>query len=306
VAPAGALAATGDVVFDPSVGDEAITVTPTVFDDVVKPGDHRTFRVRVLNQTRRAFRFETGFVDMESGPQSDGGRRFLDPGESDWGAARWMRVSPATFTLGPATNEELQLTVDVPADAGGGGRYAALLIRGVPVEGDGNLRVTSEISVLTLLQVGSKVHRDLRIDVGAPHSPRWRGGRATWTVTFRNHGDVHENVSGHLAFDGLFGSIQQRRIEPFILLPGGTHEQEFRVDLRDAPDLWRAVAHVDLGGKHDRTPSSSRVLVLPWWLLVVLAVAIALVAWRVLRRRREPAIDDEEPFDEGAEEHHFR
>lgn len=287
----------------PSSNEEAIAVAPPFLVGDIEPGTRRSFTVRVLNQTRRAFRFTTTFQDLESAPQAEGGRRFLEPGESDWGAAKWMQVEPPTWTLGPATTQELTVTADVPAGIGAGGRYAALLIRALPVvepNDPGNLSITNEISVFALLTVPGHGLHDLRVDVLPPSSPRWRGGRAAWTVRVRNRGDIHENVSGSLRVGGLFGGAERHRLEPFILLPGGEHVERVRLDLRDAPDLWSARARVDTGDGHPDRVLAPRVLVLPWWLLLVLAVAAALIAWRLGRRRRHRQVHDEQDaWDDG-------
>ena len=117
--------------------------------------------------------------------------------------------------------------------------------------------------------------RDVDVTVTPDQRWHWRGGASRWTVRIHNAGDVHENVSGSLQVEGLLADGRRQPLRPGILLPGETRTQHVTVDLRDAPALLTGTARVRLDDHPDATESSERVVVLPWWLLVLLGVLIA-------------------------------
>jgi hypothetical protein len=104
-------------------------------------------------------------------------------------------------------------------------------------------------------------------------------------VHVRNEGDVHEPISGRVKLDGVFGGSSSTRLDAGILFPGEERTERVGFDLRSAPDLLRATARIDLDDAPAVVDDAPSVIVLPIWVLVLLAVAILVVVLRLRSRR---------------------
>ncbi|MCW2922606.1 MAG: hypothetical protein JWM98_10 [Thermoleophilia bacterium] len=231
----------------------------------------------------------------------DGGEevRLAKAGSSSRSAASWLTTTPPRFVLPPSDQQPVRLVFDVPKDARPGGHYVAVNFT-AHQEGEAGQQLTVDYSVpvYVLLTVSGHFARQLDVRLVPRDTWRWRGGHARWDLQLHNSGDVHENVSGRVHVDGLLAGSRSVAIDPGVLLPGEHRTQHVDVDLRDAPDVWRADADVRRDGAKHATADAARVVVLPWWLLVLAAAAVALVAWRVRAVRRQPW-DGDEPFPPG-------
>ena len=236
---------------------------------------------------------------MEEGRGNSAAREFVAVGDARRGAGAWIdAIRPATFHLDAATQRTIPITIRIPEDAGHGGFYAAIVFTAKDPRPDVTVPINQTAPVPILLTVEGAFERDLRVEVDPRDRLRWSGGTATWTVELHNAGDVHEVFAGRVRVDGLLSSARTRAIRPGILLPGERRRQRVTFELRDAPDLVGAnlrVARDEGPAVQDDAP---RVLVVPWWLLVLVALAIAVTWWRLRARRHFP----DESWDPAEEE----
>lgn len=281
--------------------DEAFTFTPAVLfvPDAVAGGLVET-RVRVQNQSTVDAAFIGEVYDARSGARGSTALELLPIGDSPRGAGAWVRASPQRFTLAAGAERTVRVTIRPPADAGAGGHYAGIAFTALPTAPAGQIDVRPRAEVPVLITVRGDYRRELRVHVEVPSRWRWHGGAARWRVTLHNAGDVHENVSGTLELDGLLSPARSSSLKPGILLPDERRTQQVTVDLRDAPDVLVARARLVLDSSPAVRAASSRTYVVPWWLVVLLAVTAVVVAWRIRSRAPSgsPAVDDDpgEPY----------
>lgn len=282
--------------------DEAITFDRAVYFLEADPGERVTVPLVVKNSTGVSPTFSSEALDMQSG-EGTGSRafRYLPVGEAPRGAGGWIRpIVPRTFTIPPFEQQELDIVVDVPADAGAGGHYAAIMFSAPDPRPDSQVRFDVNQPVAIFITVSGEFEHDLRVTATPTDRWRWHGGRTTWDVHLRNEGDVHEPISGRVRVDGVFGGATSARLDAGILFPGEERTQRVDFDVRSAPDLLRATARVDLDDAPTAADDAPSVVVLPIWVLVLLAVAIVIVVLRLRWRggRRETR-DDVEVDDDG-------
>ena len=271
--------------------DQVITILPTVQSLDVEPGQVATFDVTVKNQTELALSFDVEAFDLRRSRAGTDSVELAERGEAPRGAGSWLTLTPQRWQADAATEQQITVTVRVPADARPGGHYAGLLVSADPIEAREGIGVRSQVSMYVFITVAGQFERRLDVDVVSDSRWRWRGGPTEWVVELRNSGDLHENVSGVVTVDGVVDADHRVALDPGILLPGERREQRIRVETRDAPDVLRAKARVD----RDEAPSvqavSSRTIILPWWLLVLVAVATVVIVWRLRTRRRRWEVD---------------
>lgn len=279
-------------------GNPNEAITSTVLRALtIAPGRSGTATVLVQNQTLRAFRFTVEPRDLRRRRDGSASTEVAPAGSQPRGAGTWMSSTdtPHEFVLEPGTQREMAIRVQVPKDAAPGGWYGAVQLLADPVAPTAAITVRTATETVFLVTVPGG-RRRLDVDVDGPSGIRWHGGQATWTVRIHNDGSIHESIAGDVLLDGVLSHPQRHKLRARLLLPGETATQRIPVDLRDAPDLARARAHVargevdaSVGGSRAVDARSGRLLVLPWWLLALVAAASAAVAWRlrVLRARRD-------------------
>jgi hypothetical protein len=266
--------------------DENINFTPAFLFESGAPGDTITSEVTVQNQTGADVDFVVDLADMEEGRGNSAAREFVPVGDARRGAGMWIdAIRPATFHLDAATERTIPITIRIPEDAGHGGFYAAIVFTAKDPRPDVSVPINQTAPVPVLVTVEGDFERDLRVEVDPNERVRWRGGTATWTVELHNAGDIHEVFAGRLRVDGPLSSARSKPIRPGILLPGEHRRQRITFELRDAPDLVGAKVRVERDDGPGVSAKAARVLVLPWWLLVLLALAIAVIWWRLRTRR---------------------
>lgn len=278
--------------------DQAISFSPALLFVEVAPGRSTTTSVLVQNQTTAAVAFRTGVLDMQDGRGAS--LDFVDAGTAERGAGTWLSPATDAFRLQAATERRVELQVTVPAGTRPGGYFGAVAFIAMDPDPRGQIPIDVNQPIPVYVTVDGAARRSVRAAATPTDRVRWRGGRAAWRVRVRNAGELHEVVEGQLRLDGLLSATRSEPLRPAILLPGEERTQLVDVELRDAPDLVAATTRIDGirdGGAGER---AARLLVLPWWLIVLVGATTALIAWR-LRRSREWS-DHEAGRDHGSDE----
>ncbi len=94
---------------EPSTG---ISVTPSSLRFNTKPGASSTKQVKITNDAKKLFKFQTGFSDFVMG--RDGKPKGIKPTESKYALSKWITVSPSYFELNPGESKTITVTIDVP------------------------------------------------------------------------------------------------------------------------------------------------------------------------------------------------
>lgn len=296
--PGSSLAATAP---DP---DEAITFDRSINFVEADPGERVIVPLVIKNSTGVVPTFTIERLDMASGEGTGSTAFTFAPiGDAPRGAGAWIRpISPAKFSIPPFQQQELDVVIDVPTDAGAGGHFAAIMFVAPDPRPDSQVRFEVRSPVVYFVTVRGEFERDVRVTAAPADRWLWKGGRATWDVRVRNEGDVHEPISGRMKLDGVFGGSTSSRLDAGILFPGEERTQRVEFDLRSAPDLLRGQARVDLNDQGAVVDDAPAVFVLPIWVIVLLAVALVVVIVRLrtrgrrLGRRHHVELDDDDDW----------
>ncbi len=199
-----------------------------------------TFDIEVVNFTQR---------------QVDGGIEFIEENElpSDLRMSDWITVEPSTFTLeNHGQSQEVTYTINVPEDAEGGGRYAALMLRpsvnnagtgvdgSLPVPTGANSGINSQLSTLVFLTVNGDIELNLELTdfhvetLDEKVQKTFWGGPVKAVATFTNTGNVHLAPRGVIFFHK--GDAIEARVNPELstqinedllyVLPGASRSYE--------------------------------------------------------------------------------
>ena len=252
----------------------AITVSPARL--VVGPDDlGSTQLVTVVNRGREPVSLTVEKRDFVGLP--DGGMNYRP--DAPYGAAAWVTVSPKVLDLDPGESQQVQATIDVPDQPEVGDHQVALIFL-APSAGSGNVKVNRGIGAPLYVTVPGPVDDSVRLN--GLTGPSWSfRGQPSLTASLTSTGTVHRDFRGPTALSvGTAG--HQTRFNDFTVVRGADRV----VDVGWDPPLLcvcRPTVTVTNAGQSPQTVST-RVVVLPWWLLA--GVGLVLVATSVVLVRR--------------------
>ena len=188
----------------PLFSAQAVTVGPAKIEVVADPGDVIQGEMFVINETDAAATF-SGSVQQFT--EEEGNKVFNDL-EGD--IASWVAPLPP-ITLAPGAQQNIPLTINVPANAPPGGHFTVIWWNSSPPKG-GQLSVVTRAGALVYLTVSGELTRSARIlAFGTEGERRFFGGLPiAFSVLMRNEGNGYEKPQGTLTLVNLFGGEGMR------------------------------------------------------------------------------------------------
>lgn len=229
--PAAVLAQNGD-----SVG---FSVTPSLMNINLTPGDEFGTKVKVINNTSRPLKIYAEAVDFRD--SGTGQIEFLnDPGiKNDLSAAnvylsRWMTLAKEEIELAPFGSEEIPFVISVPKEANPGGHYAAILVGpdSPDEKTDGSVvKISSKIAFLILSRVAGDVQEKGMIREFSVDKKFSGAANINFSVRFQNQGNIHLRPRGTIKVFDMFGKEKGKSVDfnastdsSGNVLPGGDRE----------------------------------------------------------------------------------
>ncbi len=276
-------------------GDIIVQIKPADLELNLTPGETYTDVVTVENIGQRAFTFtlSTSPFQVESESYDPD---FKTENNFTW-LKSWIQFEQTEYRLEPGEQVDVPYQIVVPANAPGGGQYAAIIVE--TREG-----VNSGATVATVAQLASILYAHVDGDIqesgrliehslptvllGSPFKSVTRVEN-TGNIDFRAQHTltVYDFFTGKEVFSpssrDASGSTPGQ--SSFIVLPGTTRTSE--LSWSGAPQLgvFRAVQHISLPGEDFN--EEHLVFICPVWLLgIAVFFIVLLVLWIILRIRR--------------------
>ena len=214
---------------DVYAGGLSMTVSPSLIQVNLSPGDHWASAIQVVNGNPYDLAVQTSVARML--PDGELGRpRLVDlntegtttnPFASS-SVTHWISLPVAPHVIGREQTWTMPVAIDVPTDAEPGGYYAAVLVGTSPrdeVRGMSQVSVTSSIASLIFIRVAGDVVekgmiREFSTDRTWSNEPE-----ARFTVRFENVGNVHVQPQGYIMVYNMFG--KERGKIPINMLSEG-------------------------------------------------------------------------------------
>ncbi|HRP58713.1 MAG: DUF916 domain-containing protein [Flavobacteriales bacterium] len=96
---------------------KGISVSPSHFHLTQKPGEVKTYKISVKNDTESAKQFKVNIYDFDM--NGKGKSSFIQPGQGKFSLSRWLNISPTFIEVKPGEKKEVKFTVSVPNDEKG-------------------------------------------------------------------------------------------------------------------------------------------------------------------------------------------
>ena len=110
----------------------ALGLSGGIFVAQVSPGEHIKHDISIsTSKNESSLNITINILDMLQGPHGETLARNLSA-SNPYSARSFLRISPSSFHIEPGGSQKVLLEGDVPSQAGPGGKYAVLNIRGSP------------------------------------------------------------------------------------------------------------------------------------------------------------------------------
>lgn len=281
-----------------------LTVSPPLAQLSAEPGTKLTQTFRVYNEGTSAERVTADLLNWA--PGEDGASVIFPDEPTEFAMAEWMSVKPQTARVPAGESVDFTLTVNVPRNAGPGGRYGAVNFRPVRPPVPGAVQVEQVVSALVLLEVSGNIVQGAsltdfgartRAVAGSPSDAEPVTVLDTAAFDFlarvRNTGNVHLRPTHIVEVSNVFGTPVETvdntggEGTQGLVLPSS--ERAYRVPMQGElwPGFYRArVTTTYADGQPPLTATTSFWYIPMWFRLGAPLVLVALIALIVYRRSR--------------------
>lgn len=278
----------------------SLSVTPTLFDVSVKPGQQWQSDIRVVNPNPYDITVYAQPVLLSASGERGVGTftPVTDTEGLDATLAEWVEVTSEPITVPEQETVSIPFQVPVPAEAAPGGQYAAILISTQPpVTDEGGVtrvRTTQAVSSLFFMQVEGEVVEEGQIRSFRASDAFVAQPENRFSLRFENSGTVHLQPQGDITVYNMWGQTRgvipvNQRTEFGKVLPDSIREYNFGWEGEySLVDIGRYRAEVTLGyGNQEKSfvQQTAYFWVIPvYGLLMTLggvAIAFLVLAWLV-------------------------
>ena len=102
---------------DEPIDTKGISVSPAHFHLNLKPGESKTYKIKMNNDSESKKEFKVNMYDFNM--NGKGKSSFLPVGTGEFSLSKWMNVTPTFFELKPGEKKEISFTVTIPNDETG-------------------------------------------------------------------------------------------------------------------------------------------------------------------------------------------
>lgn len=190
----------GGLIFFHQVEAVQLSISPVTFELTGNPGDVLVNKLRIYNPTNSSVALRMEVEDFTAAGEE--GEVIVKEAEIiTYSLARWISVSPQTFTLGPNKQRFVDFTITIPYNAEPGGKYGSVLAstQGVmsPDEEMTGAAVATKVGALVLLTVSGDVVESVDVkEFSVPDFSEY--GPIPFTIRFENKGTVHVRPRGYV------------------------------------------------------------------------------------------------------------
>ncbi len=289
--------------FSRAEGPVSLTVSPLYYDLGVNPGEEKTGKISIGNNSDQnidiGVEFSDFFMDDAEGYIFPERKEIANENLKPFLMSKWLSVDKPDFSLEKGKNETIEYTIKVPQDANLGGHYGAIFFRAqCKVEKDENvvfsdkssICVSGRAGVLFLVQVGGEaVKKGVLKKVEVPKITF--SDKSKLNIEIENEGNSHFKPEGEVLVKNIFGKeISRLEIKDKTILP--TTSRIFSKDLqrKDFLGLYRLSGSIKDGEGRDMKFQKTIFLV-PWKELLAIIALIGVWIWflskfRISRKKR--------------------
>lgn len=190
-----------------------IKISPIKIEEMVDPGQTLRAEVSITNESGSAKTFYVYLRDFNSEGES-GSARLIEPGTEEGNyLASWIEISKEGIYLEAGAGQAVPFSVQVPAEAGPGGYFGAIVFGTEPPrlqmeneEKGAGMAVAQQAAALVLLRVKGDVYEEAQImEFNTDKDFYATPFKVDFTVRVENIGNVHIKPYGSISIKNMFG-----------------------------------------------------------------------------------------------------
>jgi len=216
----------------------SLSVTPTLFDVSVAPGQEWRSSIRVINPNDKPLTVYARPVVLSSDNERGVGNftPIFETEQLGITLAEWIEVSPDPVKIPPQETTAIPFSVPVPEEATPGGKYAAILITTQPLKntsGASQIHTSQAVSALFFMRVEGDVLEDGAIRSFHAANRVVSRPENNFILRFENLGTVHLQPQGDITIFNMWGEKRgvipvNQKTEFGIVMPDAQATQNIR------------------------------------------------------------------------------
>jgi len=200
----------GNCVLAQSVG---IKISPVRIEEIVEPGQTLLQQLKVTNESNIPKTLYVYLRDFKAEGESGKPKLIVPGSEEGYFLASWVDITTEGMEFGPREQKVIPFKINVPADAGPGGHYGAILFGTKPPklqldseEKGAGMSIAQQTGGLVLLQVKGDVIEEARIREFATDKDFYSTPfNVNFLIRIENLGNVHIKPHGAIKVKNMFG-----------------------------------------------------------------------------------------------------
>jgi hypothetical protein len=194
----------------------AIGVKPVRTELIIDPGGSASATLKIINSATKQITVRPEVIvytgnDEEGFPVAEN-LAVDDPRN----IADWIELPSGDLILEPNSEEQVTFTVNVPAEASAGGRYASIAYTAISSESADTVKIQPAVSSLVLVNVsGEEIHDGELINFDIYGDKLLVDQNPMFAVNFANQGNIHEKPSGTITLTDAVSGQQLTQISRY-------------------------------------------------------------------------------------------
>lgn len=275
-------------------------LAPALQEFAVDPGDSRELTLELYNHSGESVPFRVNSRNFLA-DGIDGQITFGDDDSSSYSAGDWIDVSVSDIIVPANDSQEVDLAIQVPANAEPGGHYASVLFEQVlpPTTTDDNsqVQVASRMAALIYFTVSGDVIEAGQV-LGATEDGHCSAvvcglgvpsfldhGPVPFEFIFNNTGNVHVRPKGFITIRQFGREVAKVAVEDRAVLPNS--QRLFKTSWDRSLLIGPYEAQLDLvyGSQDYKVSAKASFWAFPWQAVLILVVLVLVAGGIVLSRK---------------------
>lgn len=265
------------------------------------PGQRILRNVSLENTSAADIKVKTSVKNFK--PQLENGEAAPTEEDSSYSMAKWMSVSPRSFSVKPNERISTAVTIAIPVTAEPGSHFGSVIFTPDTSQSQGAIKTVSEVASLILLRIPGPTKEAASVSTFSAKIAGHQKGPVNFTTRLSDAGAVHFTPIGEITVTDMFGRKSTTLVvnpEKRPVLPGAVRRFDNSWKTGMLIGKYKAKLHLtypsNVDGQPDKTLiastsfSSYPLLVMAAFGLVVVIV-LGLLIWIpvffVRRRRRK-------------------
>lgn len=265
-------------------GIEEMTLSPTEKHYEVNLGETINDSFVLLNSGQTAYDFITYTSPYSVANGNYNAQYDVDAPRSD--AYKWLQMDTAQWHADVRQTVTVPFTLRVPTNASPGGHYGIVFAETKPLDASSGIIRKKRLGMVLYVKVkGDVVNEGRTTNIATDWF--YSHGPVTADISVEDKGNTDFIAKTKMTVSDLFGNVKYTSSKESNILPGTNRDITMSYD--NAPWFGLFKVKVESTVMGSVTTRESYAVIVPYWLFLVLGIAILLGAIDVVRRKKSKA-----------------